>query len=144
MELDAAVIMESINKGINPDVIGAISSNRKFGLVYNSEIVALGNRYDKAYQKVLMDLKKLSYSSDEVGKYLESLFNRRRVVSVEEASLLGKAPEKGVKMSFNLFDELGNNIGQLTRSPNGNELYYKLIFRGKEIDIKSNLKLLDD
>jgi hypothetical protein len=96
MELDAAAIMESINKGINPDVIGAISSNRKFGLVYNSEIVALGNRYDKAYQKVLIDLKKLSYSSDDVGKYLESLLNRRRVVSVEDASLLGKAPEKGV------------------------------------------------
>ncbi len=143
MELDAAVIMESINKGINSDVIGAISSNRKFGLVYNSEIVALGNRYDKAYQKVLMDLKKLSYSSDEVGKYLESLFNRRRVVYVEDASLLGKAPEKGVKMSFNLFDELGNNIGQLSRSPNGNELFYKLIYRGKEIDIKSYIQLLD-
>lgn len=41
MELDAAVIMESINKGINHDVIGAISSNRKPGLVYNSEIVTL-------------------------------------------------------------------------------------------------------
>ncbi|AZA55188.1 hypothetical protein [Chryseobacterium sp. G0201] len=146
MELDAAAIMESINKGngINPDVIGTINSNRRFALIYKGEIVAQGSRYDKAYQKVLMNLKKVSYSPEEVGKYLESLFNRRRVVSVEDVSLLGKAPEKGVKMSLNLFDEFGNNIGQLVRSPNKNELYYKLIFRGKEIDIKSMIKLLDD
>jgi hypothetical protein len=146
IELDAAAIMESIGRkgGINPDVIGAIGSNRKFGLIYNGEIVAQGSRYDKAYQKILQDLKKISYSSEEVGKYLECLFNRRRIVSVEDASLLGKSPEKGVKMSLNLFDEFGNNIGQHIRSPNRNELYYKLIFRGKEIDIKSMIKLLDD
>jgi len=55
IELDAAAIMESINKGsvINPDVIGTISSNRKFALVYKGEVVAQGSRYDKAYQKVL-------------------------------------------------------------------------------------------
>jgi len=52
LELDAAAIMESINKGINPDVIGAISSKRKFALVYKGEIVAQGsilkkiNNYD--------------------------------------------------------------------------------------------------
>ena len=53
MELDAAAIMESINKGsgINPDIIGAISPSRKFALVYKGEIVAQGSRYDKAYQK---------------------------------------------------------------------------------------------
>jgi hypothetical protein len=51
--LDAAAIMENINKGngINPDVIGSISSNRKFALVYKGEIVAQGSRYDKSYQK---------------------------------------------------------------------------------------------
>ncbi|UEQ75218.1 hypothetical protein [Chryseobacterium arthrosphaerae] len=146
MELDAAAIMESINKGggINPDVIGAISSNRKFALVYKGEIIAQGSRYDKAYQKVLQEIRKVSYSSEKVGEVLESFVNRRRIVSVEDVSLLGKAPEKGVKMLFNLLDELGNNIGQLIRSPNKNDLYYRLIFRGKEIDIKSTIKLLDD
>ena len=47
-------------------------------------------------------------------------------------------------MSLNLFDEFGNNIGQLTRSPNKSELYYKLVQKGKEIDIKCSMKLLDD
>ncbi|UTX48929.1 hypothetical protein [Chryseobacterium sp. MA9] len=146
MELDAAAIMESIGKkgGVNPDAIGSISSNRRFALVYKGEIIAQGSRYDKAYQKVLQEIRKVSYSSEKVGEILESFVNRRRVVSVEDVSLLGKAPEKGVKMLFNLFDELGNNIGQLVRSPNKNELYYKLIYRGKETDIKSMIKLLDD
>lgn len=81
---------------------------------------------------------------EKVGEYLENIINRRRIISVEDISLLGKAPEKGVKMSLNLFDEFGNNVGQLTRSPNRNELFYKLIYRGKEIDIKSTVKLLDD
>lgn len=63
---------------------------------------------------------------------------------VEDISLLGKPPTKGVKMYLNLFDELGNNAGQLTRSPNKSELYYKLVQKGKEIDIKSDMKLLDD
>jgi hypothetical protein len=146
MELDAAVIMESIGKkgGVNPDAIGSISSNRRFALVYKGEIIAQGSRYDKAYQKVLQEIKKASYSSEKVGEILESFVNRRRVVSVEDVPLLGKAPDKGVKMLFNLFDEIGNNIGQLIRSPNKNDLYYRLIFRGKEIDIKSTIKLLDD
>ncbi|OCA76051.1 hypothetical protein BBI01_04970 [Chryseobacterium artocarpi] len=144
MELDAAAIMENINKGINPDVIGAISSNRKFALVYKGEIIAQGSRYDKAYQKVLQEIRKVSYSSEKVGEYLENLYNRRRLVSVEDTLLLGTLPEKGVKMFLKLFDEFGNNIGQLIRSPNRNELYYKLLFGGKEIDIKSTIKLLDD
>ncbi|UWX59770.1 hypothetical protein N0B40_15285 [Chryseobacterium oranimense] len=146
LEPDVAAIMESIGRkgGINPNAIGSISSNRRFALVYKGEIIAQGSRYDKAYQKVLQDIRKVSYSSKKVGEYLETIINRRRIVSVEDASLLGKALEKGVKMSLNLFDELGNNIGQLIRSPNKNELYYKLIFRGKEIDIKSTIKLLDD
>ncbi|WP_431609324.1 hypothetical protein [Chryseobacterium sp. 'Rf worker isolate 10'] len=142
MELDAAGIGKK--GGVNPDAIGSINSNRRFALVYKGEIIAQGSRYDKAYQKVLQEIRKVSYSSEKVGEILESFVNRRRIVSVEDVSLLGKAPEKGVKMLFNLFDELGNNIGQLIRSPNKNELYYRLIFRGKEIDIKSTLKLLDD
>ena len=76
MELDAASIMESINKGngINPDVIGAISPKRNFALVYKGEIVAQGNRYDKIYQKALIDLKKGSYNIKIVGGILEDLY----------------------------------------------------------------------
>ncbi|WP_439479966.1 hypothetical protein [Chryseobacterium aquaticum] len=78
MELDAASIMESINKGngINPDVIGAISPNRKFALVYKGEIVAKGNRYDKVYQKTLMDLRRASHDVKKVGEILETLWKR--------------------------------------------------------------------
>lgn len=47
-------------------------------------------------------------------------------------------------MSLNLFDEFDNNVGQLTRSPNKSDLYYKLVQKGKEIDIKCSMKLLDD
>lgn len=76
MELDAAAIMESINKGsgINPDIIGAISPSRKFALVYKGEIVAQGSRYDKAYQKTLMDLRRAS-NVEKVGEILETLLN---------------------------------------------------------------------
>ncbi|MDG4653928.1 hypothetical protein [Chryseobacterium arthrosphaerae] len=75
IELDAAAIMESINKGngINPDVIGAISSNRKFALVYKGEIIAQGSRYDKAYQETLMDLKRISYDVEKIGNMLEEM-----------------------------------------------------------------------
>lgn len=75
MELDAAAIMESIGKkgGVNPDVIGSISSKRRFALVYKGEIIAQGSRYDKAYQKVLQDIRKVSYSSEKVGEILEEL-----------------------------------------------------------------------
>ncbi|MFN1218176.1 DUF3990 domain-containing protein [Chryseobacterium kwangjuense] len=73
MELDAAAIMESIGKkgGVNPDIIGSISSNRKFALVYKGEIVAQGSRYDKAYQKTLMILKQASYDVKKVKGILE-------------------------------------------------------------------------
>lgn len=75
MELDAASIMESINKGsgINPDVIGAINSNRIFALVYKGEIVAQGNRYDKNYQKTLLNLKQGSYDAERAGNMLKGL-----------------------------------------------------------------------
>jgi len=75
MELDAAAIMESIGRkgGINPDAIGSISSNRRFALVYKGEIVTQGSRYDKAYQKVLQDIRKVSYSSEKVGEILDEL-----------------------------------------------------------------------
>ncbi|WP_310025741.1 CdiA C-terminal domain-containing protein [Chryseobacterium vietnamense] len=75
MEFDAAAIMESIGKkgGINPDAIGSISSNRRFALVYKGEIIAQGSRYDKAYQKVLQEIKQASYSSEKVGEILDEL-----------------------------------------------------------------------
>ena len=77
-----------------------------------------------------MDLKKAN-NIEKVGEVLEEIINRRRIVSVEDVSLLGKTPEKGTKMSMNLLDEFGNNIGQLTRSPNKSDLYYKLVQKGK-------------
>lgn len=91
IELDAAAIMESINKGsgINPDIIGAISPSRKFALVYKGEIVAQGGRYDKAYQKTLMDLKRASYNVGKVGEILEELHGLKHLPDnvLEHASL---------------------------------------------------------
>lgn len=79
MELDAAAIMERINKGngINPDIIGAISPSRKFALVYKGEIVVQGSRYDKAYQKTLMDLKRVSYDVGKVEDILKGLLREK-------------------------------------------------------------------
>ena len=75
IELDAAAIMESIGKkgGINPDAIGSISSNRRFALVYKGEIIAQGSRYDRAYQEILANLKKVSYDAEKVGDILDEL-----------------------------------------------------------------------
>lgn len=85
MELDAAAIMENINKGngINPDVIGAISSNRKFALVYEGEIIAQGSRYDKAYQKTLMDLKRTSTNAEKGEEILKDLLFERIYIKYE-------------------------------------------------------------
>ncbi|WP_131797298.1 hypothetical protein [Chryseobacterium kwangjuense] len=147
MELDAAAIMESIKKGngINPDIIGSISSNRKFALVYKGEIVAQGSRYDKTYQKVLQDIRKVSYSSEEVGRVLESLFNRRRIVSVEEGVELGMTPGKGIKMGYRLIDEFGNYAGELIRAQEkGDKLTYSLSVRGKAQKLNCFTRLLDE
>ncbi|WP_370895580.1 hypothetical protein [Chryseobacterium gossypii] len=144
MELDAAAITEQIGKGINPDVIGAISSNRKFALVYKGEIIAQGSRYDKAYQKTLMDLKKVSYNPEKVGEYLETIINRRRIVSVEEGAELGRTPDKGIKMSFKLIDEFGNYAGELIRAQEkGDKLVYSLSIRGKTEKLNCFTRLLD-
>ncbi|OCA76053.1 hypothetical protein BBI01_04980 [Chryseobacterium artocarpi] len=145
MELDAAAIMENINKGIDPDVIGAISSNRKFALVYNGEIIAQGSRYDKAYQKILQEIRKVSYSSEKVGEYLETIVNRRRIVSVETDVNLGITPEKGIKMSFRLIDEFGNYAGELIRAQEkGDKLVYSLSVRGKPQKLNCFTRLLDE
>ncbi|MFZ4930499.1 hypothetical protein [Chryseobacterium sp. Mn2064] len=86
IELDVATIMESINKGsgINPDVIGAISNNRKFALIYKGEIIAQGSRYDKAYQKVLQGIRKVSASSEKIGEILEELIKQVRINRIIE------------------------------------------------------------
>ncbi|MFP3591909.1 hypothetical protein [Chryseobacterium sp. SIMBA_038] len=147
MELDAAAIMESINKGngINPDVIGTINSNRRFALIYKGEIVTQGNRYDKAYQKVLQDIRKVSYSSEEVSKTLESLFNRRRIVSVEDGVQLGITPEKGIKTSFRLIDEFGNYAGEFIRAQEkADKLTYSISIRGKTEKLNCFTRLLDE
>lgn len=43
-------------------------------IVYKGEIVAQGNRYDKAYQRTLMDLRRVSYDVEKVGDILENLY----------------------------------------------------------------------
>jgi hypothetical protein len=127
-------------------VSGNVSEKGKiieeYALVYKSEVIAKGNK--TAFYKQVRQVGRNIYSDKKLEAYLESIINRRRVVSVEDISFLGQPPKSGTKMLFSLVDELGNRIGQLSRSPNRNELYYKLIKNGKEIDIKCYMKLLDD
>ena len=144
MELDAANILGQIEKGINPDVIGAISPKRRFALVYKGEIVAQGNRYDKAYQETLMDLKKAN-SVEKVGEVLEEIINRRRIVSVEDVSLLGKTPEIGIKNSFLLKDEFGNYVGELVRTQErADKLVYSLKIKRNTEKLNCFTRLLDE
>ncbi len=146
MELDAAAIMESINKGagINPDMIGSISPNRRFALVYKGEIVAEGSRYDKAYQKTLMELKRISYNSQKVGDILEEIINRRRIVIADDISVLGKTPVKGIKKSLLLKDEFGNYVGELIRAQEkADKLTYSLKIKGKTEKLNCFTRLLD-
>ena len=84
MELDAANTLGQIEKGINPDIIGAISPSRKFALIYQGEIVAQGSRYDKVYQKTLMDLRRASYDVKKVGEILEDLIKQIKVNKIIE------------------------------------------------------------
>ncbi|KFF09017.1 hypothetical protein [Chryseobacterium luteum] len=127
-------------------VSGNIEKNEKlveeFALVYKGEVIAQGNKVD--FYKQIKELGKNIYNDKKLESYLESVFNRRKTISLEEESLLGQPPKSGTKMLFSLVDELGNRMGQLSRSPNRNELYYKLIQNGKEIDLKCYMKLLDD
>lgn len=73
MELDAASVIGQLEKGINPDIIGAISPKRKFALIYQGEIVALGNKFDKNYAGTLQNLKKVISNANEVKEYLDTL-----------------------------------------------------------------------
>ncbi len=127
MELDAAAIMESINKGsgINPDVIGAISSNRKFALVYKGEIIAQGSRYDRAYQKTLMDVKRESYSVEKVGFILEDIWQSKSYQLIEildhRGSPIGEFDQifhnKRIFVEDKSAEELLRNINPKTGKP---------------------------
>ncbi|MFZ4930502.1 hypothetical protein [Chryseobacterium sp. Mn2064] len=120
IELDAAAIMESINKGsgINPDVIGAISSNRKFALVYKGEIIAQGSRYDMVYQKVLREIRKMSFNFEKVEKILEELRISafcERMPNITNKDPLDVLPEEGLVIGYKMdsqgvFRQLNNNI----------------------------------
>ncbi|REC80428.1 hypothetical protein DRF60_01585 [Chryseobacterium elymi] len=119
MELDAAAIMENINKGngINPDVIGAISSNRKFALVYKGEIIAQGSRYDKAYQETLANLRRASYDVQKVKSVLEVKFLIKNKGSLDVFH--GTSPnavisirKNGVLLSANIIELDFNTKGQ--------------------------------
>jgi len=119
-------------------------STKEVAFVYRGEGIIKGKTTDKAFKEKMLELSRVYHNEKKLVAYLESIINRRRIVSVENIEQLGKSPTKGTKMLLNLSDELGNNVGQISRSPNGNELYYKLIKNGKEIDIKCYMKLLDD
>lgn len=95
MELDAANTLGQIEKGINPDIIGAISPSRKFALIYQGEIVAQGSRYDKVYQKTLMDLRRASYDVKKVGEILEDLIKQIKINKIIEED--GWAVIRGVE-----------------------------------------------
>ena len=120
MELDAAAIMESIGKkgGVNPDAIGSISSNRRFALVYKGEIIAQGSRYDKAYQKVLQDIRKVSYDAEKVGKILEEYrINAfcERIPKIANKYPIEELPKDGFVLEYKMdsqgvFRQLNDNI----------------------------------
>ncbi|WP_126653043.1 hypothetical protein [Chryseobacterium aureum] len=127
MELDAAAIMESIGRkgGVNPDVIGSISSKRRFALVYKGEIIAQGSRYDKAYQKVLQDIRKVSYDAEKVGKILEEyriIAFCERIPKIANKFPLESLPEEGFILSYT-FDSNG-----IFKQSTGN------IFKSREYD----------
>lgn len=117
MELDAASTLVQIEKGINPDVIGAISPKRKFALVYKGEIVAQGNRYDKAYQETLMRLRQASYDVERVKSILEIKFlvkNKKKLdlfhgTSPNAATSIKK---NGILLSMNLIELNFNTQGK--------------------------------
>lgn len=127
IELNAAAIMESIGKkgGINPDAIGSISSNRRFALVYKGEIIAQGSRYDKAYQKVLQEIRKVSYDAEKVGKILEEyriIAFCERIPKIANKFPLESLPEEGFILSYT-FDSNG-----IFKQSTGN------IFKSREYD----------
>ncbi|VXB82545.1 conserved hypothetical protein [Flavobacterium sp. 9AF] len=136
---------ELLKKGVII-VTGEVKTKQKveeqIALIYKDEAIIRANSLD--FAKASKDIIKNLNHKDKFFEVCENIINRRKVISLKDAELLGQAPKSGVKMLFTLIDELGNNIGQLSRSPNRNELYYKLIQKGKEIDIKCYMKLLDD
>ena len=124
MELDAANALGQIEKGINPDVIGAISPKRRFALVYKGEIVAQGNRYDKAYQETLMDLKKAN-SVEKFGELLNDLWESKSYKLIEildhRGSPIGEFDEifrnKKIFVEDKSAEELLKNINPQTGKP---------------------------
>lgn len=119
-------------------------STQEVAFVYRGEAIIKGKTTDKVFKEKMLELSRVYYNEKKLIAYIENIINRRRIISVEDVGILGQPPKSGTKMLFSLVDEFGNRIGQLSRSPNGSELYYTLIQNGKEIDIKCYMKLLDD
>lgn len=149
MELDAAAIMESIGRkgGINPDAIGSISSNRRFALVYKGEIVAQGSRYDKAYQKVLQDIRKVSYSSEKVGEILNDILKQIRINTIieEDGWVVIRGLERENVAKAWLGDEGEFNISIITKNTslenNGRRIFKNLFtFINVEYDEISKIR----
>jgi hypothetical protein len=120
--------------------ISAEGKTAGYAALYKGEVIAQGTA--KEVREGLKDL--WTTKGAKLIEELDKIINRRRIVSLKNVELLGQAPKSGVKMLFTLIDEMGNNIGQLSRAPNGKELVYKLIKDGKEIDISCSIKLWDE
>jgi len=140
MELDAAAIMESIGKkgGVNPDAIGSISSNRKFALVYKGEIIAQGSRYDKTYQKVLQEVRKVSTSSEKVEEILNTLW--KRIPRLTENKFYWTCiNEAGTELRWANVTEkdIQKSLSSALRSTNGGKLWEGEV--AKELSIYDNL-----
>jgi hypothetical protein len=106
---------------------------------YKDQIIAKGAA--KEFRDALKEI--WDARGAELLEKLNAILNRRRVVTLKDVSLIGQAPKTGTKMLFDLIDEFGNFMGQLTRLPNGKNLIYKLVYEGKELDINSFVRLLD-
>lgn len=119
LQPDVAAIMESIGRkgGVNPDVIGSISSNRRFALIYKGEIIAQGSRYDRAYQEILANLKKVSYDAEKVKNILEIklLIKNKKSLDLFHGTSPNAAisiKKNGVLLSMNLIELDFNTNGK--------------------------------
>lgn len=108
-------------------------------IVYEGEVIASGS--GKTVREILSDA--LKAGNKTLEKILQGLLKRRRLISVEDPSLLGAAPRSGTKMVLKLIDEFGIDVGSLTRLPNGRTLEYKLILFNREIKLNADVRMLN-
>jgi hypothetical protein len=74
---------------------------------YKDQIIAKGAA--KEFRDALKEI--WDARNAELLEKLNAILNRRRIVTVRDASLVGQAPKTGSKMLFDLIDEFGNFMG---------------------------------